>query len=1390
MKRIFFVFVFFLFFKSNFAQISQPSIHQLELEFYNSLGLTTDAQYESVTGFNGAISQPKKKSCDLQKIVFGWNPYWMTSQYQNFQWSLLSDFCYFSYEFSATTGAVTNSHSFFTASSVTAALSNGKRVHLCVTLFNDFSTFFASSTAQQTLITNLIAAVKQRNAHGINVDFEGVPTSEKTNFTNFMKTLSQRFHDSIPNSKVSICLPSVDWASSYDVLNMNNDAVASRNVDWFIIMGYDYYYGGSTTAGPTDPLYPFQSSSTSCLSKTFTYYANKIPSTKLIMGLPNYGRQWQVSSTGIPAATVSGTGTAKTYKQIKDNTYGYYSASNAIWNNDAFSVCYQFQDAGLWYQCFVNNPYSWGRRLDMTNQRNFAGIGIWALGNDDGYSELWDKISQKFSTCSMVACSDSVFDMGGPNRNYFDNEQYSYTIAPTGASSVCLTFTEFLTEATYDTLFIYNGNSTASPLIGTYHGSNSPGTVNASGNALTLRFKSDGATNKSGWRAIWNCTVDNTPPSTQINLMDSSWVTSSFTSTFTDEDNAGGSGVNSRFYQVINHDGTAWYANENRGFAYDDFDLLNANRWTVNLGGGTWSAVGGALYGSDSINDNTNIYASLNGSLSDIYMYEFTTKVDGPLANKRFGFHFACDSASLANRGNSYFIYFRPASQQLEFYKVINNTYTQTKVVTSVATNLNTYYRIRILHNRITGLIEVYRDDVLLSSWTDPSPLTTPSKYYSFRSGQCKMWVKNFRVYRSRNASESISVGPSNTNDLRWQSRNSSIAGKIVSIVKDNVDLFSTIKQINLKIDYTIPSLTTVNDGLSSDLDIFGTQGIIRGNWTTAIDTNSGIQKYMYAVGTTAGASNIVAWTDNGLALNFERTALTLLEGTTYYISVKVQNGASLWSSVVSSNGAVFHLQPIADFTSNATQICTGSSIQFTNLSANYTGQTWYFSGGSPATSNSVSPSVTYATAGNYPVILVVTGASGKDSLCRTSFIHVQTMPNPPVIVSNSPVCQGSISQLVVYANDTIKWYDSPSGGIILGYGPTYQTGILNQIETYYVRSESGSCMSSMTIIDAPVETMPSIPVLSTPTPVCFGNSSTITATGMAQIKWYSDEFANNLVYAGAVFNTPNLTQNETYFVRTETQYCITPMSMVTQQVYSVPLAPQVVAYQECCFGDSLLLHADGNAEIYWFSSINGSNAFATGNNYQTPAFFNGDTLYLKSKENGCYSNFSQIEINVHELPQTPIINFVSGQLCADGVGDYQWFFNAAIIENELNSCINPLANGNYSARVINNLGCMSLLSENYFYNANSVFVNNASNSINIYPNPFNDMLSISFDKSLNVKLISIYNSIGQLVFVQHLADNCSNVFEINTSEFSKGIYLINVETEKAIFSIKVMKDN
>ena len=68
---------------------------------------------------------------------------------------------------------------------------------------------------------------------------------------------------------------------------------------------------------------------------------------------------------------------------------------------------------------------------------------------------------------------------------------------------------EYQSACDYDWLKIYNGSSTTAPLMGTYCGTNSPGTVaatNASG-ALTFQFHSDYSETMQGWKALVNCSA-------------------------------------------------------------------------------------------------------------------------------------------------------------------------------------------------------------------------------------------------------------------------------------------------------------------------------------------------------------------------------------------------------------------------------------------------------------------------------------------------------------------------------------------------------------------------------------------------------------------------------------------------------------------------------------------------------------------------------------------------------------------------------------------------------------------------------------------------------------------------------------------------------------------
>lgn len=77
----------------------------------------------------------------------------------------------------------------------------------------------------------------------------------------------------------------------------------------------------------------------------------------------------------------------------------------------------------------------------------------------------------------------------------------------------------------------------------------------------------------------------------------------------------------------------------------------------------------------------------------------------------------------------------------------------------------------------------------------------------------------------------------------------------------------------------------------------------LKAQWTPATDPESGIQDYQYAIGTSTGQTNVKGWTSAGNTTSLTDSALTLTEGSTYYIQVRAVNQAGLTGPATSSNG-------------------------------------------------------------------------------------------------------------------------------------------------------------------------------------------------------------------------------------------------------------------------------------------------------------------------------------------------------------------------------------------------------------------------------------------------------------------------------------------------------
>jgi photosystem II stability/assembly factor-like uncharacterized protein len=140
-------------------------------------------------------------------------------------------------------------------------------------------------------------------------------------------------------------------------------------------------------------------------------------------------------------------------------------------------------------------------------------------------------------------------------------------------------------------------------------------------------------------------------------------------------------------------------------------------------------------------------------------------------------------------------------------------------------------------------------------------------------------------------------------------------------------------------VDVTPPAtIASVNDGPGADLTYASSSTQLSANWPAASDPESGMARYWYAIGTTAGGVDVAPWTDNSVDRNATRTGLTLTSGQKYYFSVKSENNAGLVSTANNSNGQTVDTTPPA--TIAVVYDGTGSDIEYSTsserLSANW----------------------------------------------------------------------------------------------------------------------------------------------------------------------------------------------------------------------------------------------------------------------------------------------------------------------------------------------------------------------------------------------------------------------------------------------------------------------
>lgn len=115
--------------------------------------------------------------------------------------------------------------------------------------------------------------------------------------------------------------------------------------------------------------------------------------------------------------------------------------------------------------------------------------------------------------------------------------------------------------------------------------------------------------------------------------------------------------------------------------------------------------------------------------------------------------------------------------------------------------------------------------------------------------------------------------------------------------------------------------------------------------------------------------------------------------------------------------------KPVASFRNDDTAFCLPKLVQFMDSSKNFaTSRKWYFEGGLPSFSTEKNPSVSYTTAGQYDVKLVVGNQYGEDSLELNNYIIAESAPIIDITAGKTTLCPGEGTTMIATGAKDYLW--------------------------------------------------------------------------------------------------------------------------------------------------------------------------------------------------------------------------------------------------------------------------------------------------------------------------------------------------------------------------------
>ncbi|MEF3308010.1 glycosyl hydrolase family 18 protein [Paenibacillus sp. GYB004] len=264
------------------------------------------------------------------------------------------------------------------ASYVTWAQSNNYQVWaLFSNGFDPKITTQALSTydKRMKMIKQLLAFAQVYKIQGINIDFEDVYLKDKANLTQFVREMTPLMHEQglVVSIDVTAKSTSENWSMFLD------RAALGETVDYMMLMAYDEHWASSPVAGSVASL-PWVERSLVQIMKE-----DKVPASKMVLGVPYYTRIWteqtkngkkEVSSRAVFMDTVNKIMQEKGLKP----TFSAETGQNYV----------EYTEDGKLNRIWIEDEISMKARIELVKKYDLGGVGSWRRGYES--PGIWNVI--------------------------------------------------------------------------------------------------------------------------------------------------------------------------------------------------------------------------------------------------------------------------------------------------------------------------------------------------------------------------------------------------------------------------------------------------------------------------------------------------------------------------------------------------------------------------------------------------------------------------------------------------------------------------------------------------------------------------------------------------------------------------------------------------------------------------------------------------------------------------------------------------------------------------------------------------------------------------------------------------------------------------------------